>query len=516
MRVSTAIVLCLGIAAAARCDTIVLSNGKQISGIVESNGTGMVRIRTGEGLVSLPKTAVAKIIRSGANENVQVELTATARTGNLTAINRALQKGEAATTAALVDALTANASAIVSRSSTATVSDIETFAGWWRLNAQGSAELALLVADLYAARGEFEPASEIVLGIPQSTFLQSVELRGRVAATLMNCTDKLIESSREDLTTRSLALLTLLESDAPSSASAVLLKIRASRNLLEEHRYADAVRVFATDLPSHGVALVRRQLMDVLDATHKACDTTATAEATSAILQHFSDWFGTEELARLRTEAALSLARCARYQEAFAQADLLSAADADKGAVLQHRVELEKRLAESANAPLSQYKAAVWAREMGLSDEAQRLLTTLSTNPMLAENVQLQQQLLEMDRAKADLQKLTQLYEEAKYKEVLGGIADFRSRHSDPELLRRAMELEQLTKYAQWNGDKRVTGQGEAAYQNAERLFNQARYAEASQQALKIVADYPNSPQAHKADKLLDKIAAAQKRAPAR
>lgn len=495
-------------------DVVTLKTGKQISGVVETDQRGMVRITTGDGVVSLPRSLVASISKQSAATNRSLEIEGAAHSGDFHALTAALSRLDPSSTSSAVAALVDNASPLLEHAANANLPDLDSIEAWAHtaFSSNPPPSLQLLLAQLRARSGDSEHAAELVLSLPTSGYLQSAELRRFLAETLLVCSEKLIDSPREDLTSRTLALLTLVQTDAPTTAAAVLLKIRASRNFAQEHKWSEAVELFASGVPSQGVALVRRQLFDILHTAENAHDTTGTAAAGAAILGSFATWFGNDERASLQQTTAVALAECGRYDEAFAIADNLSSTDADRGAQLQHRAELIRRRSQLDDQPVPRYKLAVWAREMGLLDEAARLLDELRSEPLVSENVQLQLQLLELERGKTELQRLTDLYKAAKYQELARSLAAFRARYSDPELLRRALELEQFAKYAQWNGGKRLTGQGEAAFQNAQRLYNQAKYAEAVEQSAKILADYPNSPAAQNAARLKEKADEAMKK----
>jgi tetratricopeptide (TPR) repeat protein len=295
--------------------------------------------------------------------------------------------------------------------------------------------------------------------------------------------------------------------DAPTTEAATLLKIRASRHLASIGKYADAVNVLG-GVQQSGASIIRRQLQWLLDSSATEHNTTGTAEAGLAILQQFASWFPADEQARFYNVTAIALAQIDRDDEARAVADQFARIDAETAASLQHEVEFLRRRKQIAQTdPVARYKLGVWAREMGLFEEATSLFDSLRTEPVVAENALLQMQLIELDRGKRELERINDMYKAERYDEVIKAVRDFQTHYSEPQLTRRAAELEQLAKYGQWSRAKRLPNQAQAAYQNAERLMNQGRIDEARAEAMKVVADYPGSPAAKQAEILLEKVA---------
>lgn len=488
-------------------DQITLNNGKTISGLVEADQHGQVRVRTPEGLVTLPRSSVIKITRQTVSDNTVITIDAAAQHGDLAAVTALLQKLDPVSSGTARDSILAHADALEENARSQSSADVEAFALWCQsFPPDAAASLKLLVARLHTSRGETQQAAHLLLSLPTGPLMHSQQLRRRLASALVDCCEQLIELPHDELTSRSFSLLNAIETDAPTTYAATLLKLRASRNLALERRWNESIQILASSTSPIGAAQMRKQLVWVLNRTRQENDTTGTAAAGLAILNTFEDWFNDVEIADMRISTALALAQTGRYTEAQSIADGLSQDAPDAGAELQHRIEFLQKRAATGNAdPLERYKLGVWARKMGLHEEASSIFNALRNEPVVAENALLQLQLLELEQGRKEIEGLTSLYKLEKYPEVITGIEKFRQRYSDPELTRRVSEIEQLAKYAQWNHGKRLPDQADAAFQNAQRLYNQGKFSDSVEQLNKVLLDYPKSAAAKQAAALRDK-----------
>jgi len=496
------VILC-SISTHGRADSVTLHSGRVITGTVETEGPRQVTVRTSAGLLSFENGQVARVERSSKESNQRAAVLSYLQKGDLdTALGLLGEKAQAPGTIAL---LLQHKEAILRAAPRHLKSSADSLAAAVATPAATQGEI-LFAAQYMAGRKEYEKAATYLVQLRPSVL--APDERKAAVDVVAACGEWLVRNPQHEVAMGTLTLLRDPQFGTSAGSATVLLQFSAAQELARRGNFLQAVEMTrAIDGPGKA-SLLRQHLDSLLEQATKSADKAVAADVAGAILEHFSQWFSGARRAELIRTAALAHAANGNYSAATQLADGLSKEDADAGANLAHRIEFLKRRADTLdkNDPVATYKLAVWAREMGLLDEANTLLGSLSSEVTMAENVRLQLQILELDRGKRELDEIRKQYGAGKYDEAQKALSSFRSRYAATELQQKALELTELVRYREWTAAQRAPAQAEASYQHAERLYNQGKLAEALESANKVVAEYINTPAGDKAAVLRDKV----------
>jgi tetratricopeptide (TPR) repeat protein len=498
----------LAVASAAlstQADTLRLSGGSVVSGVVEAETADRVTIRTSEGLVSFPRSQVLQIERASANERLRVQADLAARTGRLAQWLRAHGAQTSGPMAAEVDRiLISHAESIAREFSKTPASDVILLASYLDDRPTSPpASARVLMARIHAERGQFSEATRWLEGVHQDALTAVPNLKSWAVGFLKERIRNALDANQPEFGLEYIALLASVAPESLGRVTSVPLVLARAGQLAAQGRPTEAIRVLKVDLEPMSAAIAFREAMRITSASV----TESTVSEQLAVLRAFLDSFQGEqydgETVPFLDQLARLLIAQGEFGEARRIAARLGAVDADAAAPFEHRIELERRRREiPPDDLLAIYRLARWAAERGLQEEARELLRQASADPNLRENAELQLQAMQLDIERKALDRVVSAFESRDFAQTLRLAAEFRSNYPSSSLLTRVRTMEEVSRFRLQRQERLRPQQADAAYQNAERLYYQGRYSEAIEALNRLEADFAGLPASQRADQL--------------
>lgn len=488
-------------------DKVVLHSGREIVGKVKNQTPREITIQTQAGRVTLPSSQVKKVEKQSAAQTEAEQFAVLARSGRLEKIYPLLKEQvlpykdaelwsqrEAYWKNAPDDSFEAVAALIV-------------YAG-----AEGHAAnppFELWVARYFSARGEQVKALSWLAPVR----FQDIPANFRQAALdiLLASKDALLADVNSRESQSGFALLAGLQQHDPSGHASLLLQMKASEKLARQGNTSQAISLLQPGNLAQTPHALHEQILRILRSAPS--NTTETAVTAYQVHQKLGPSLRLDQRLELATLAHQALLAVRLFSQATSVADAVSGFAPDAGARLQHLATYRERLwLAGPHDPVGRYKAAIFARQMGLYQDAATELRDLLKYSAVAENARLQLDLVLLEQGRQQLAQLKARAESLSMDQLSKEIESFRKEHPEEELQRRASELLEISRYREWSNAKREPAQLEAAIQQAERLYNQGRYQECVDACARLSADADGAPTLLRISRLRDRATTALQR----
>jgi len=497
-------------------DTITLKSGSIISGVISSKTGTQVSIKTTQGVVTLSMAAVQTIEQSPIEEQRLKDIETALRGGKLDSVYSSLSPltSNSEQTSA-VELLDMSAQSLLRNRDAVSPETTKLISDWARKYPQRLG-LQTLAAVLNLKTLDSNSAFAALERVPHMYFAQAPWAADAIQDALETAiAEKLAAGGTHEL-------FELIEKSArftttanPSSTATVLLRFAAARKLAASGETSRAIELVGLEKATPALSAAKFAMGLFQAAVEKHELPVGIVEAGDMLLKHFAAQLSPTDLTfacRASSQAALTFRD---YNKAVTFSDSLSKFLPDAGAHLQHEIEFQRRKAMlKSDDPLGRYRLGVWAREMGLIDEARSLITPLLSHKLLAENVRLQIDLIDLQDGLRELEKLEELLQHQHYGKVVEGCRQFKRRYADPSQQKKATDFEELAKYRLWAKSSNAEGLAEAALQTAERLMLQRRYQECIEQLNRIKIEFPGRESEKRVESIRTKVELYMKQSP--
>lgn len=478
-------------------DTIRLSGGRVVSGVVETETSSQVTIRTGEGLVSFPRSQIQQVQRAAPADRLRVQAELAARSGKFAAFLREQSGVTSGIATENIDPIIAQQAENLAREfGRAPAADVVLLTAYLTDRPTSApASVRVAMARIQAERRQFAEASRWLRDVNPDALTPTPDLQAWAVGFLKEQIRQALQNNEPEFGLECLAHLARLAPEAVAKSTSVPLVLARSSQLAAQGLPTEAIRVLKVDLEPMSSAIA---FQEALRIARKALEEAEDHERI-AILRAFLYSFQGEQYDGESRDLLHQLAQLLIAQGEFAEARKialrLGAVDADAAASFEHRIEFEMRRRETdANDPLSIYRLGCWAAERGLQEEARTMLRQAAKAPELRENAELHLQAMQLAIEREEFDRLVAAFEARDFPSTIKKAATFRQMYPASTLLQRVRTMEEVARFQLERQARLAPQQADALYQNAERLYYQGRYRDAIEILNRLDSDFAGTP----------------------
>lgn len=490
-------------------DTIVLHDGRAVSGKITGETAGVVTIDAPNGRFTFSRDKILTATKETPVRNQVREVEVLLAKGNVDAAVALLQKDTLraelspdALNNTFIRLLQPIAVGVISTSATAAI-----LAESFSVNNNTSAELLLFAAALSVDSENQDQALGLMRQIEQNVPTRLNWPAATISGLINRIADAAVQRNYGSIVAISASLSNRLPLPPETSSTSHLNVYGQIEGLMRKKQFLQATALFSPELFLYRadlfVPLAERLMIAVLAAPATDSSLAALESARITLIPYMDTNF------RLRCLKVLinRLMEAQRTEAAQIIVDHVATQDADIGSTLQHLLEFQKQRAGlPQDAPMEVYKLAAWGRSMGLLDESRELFTTLRTDPRFSETADLQLAIINNAKAHNKLQELKRLYDMNEIDRLKSESADFLRTSPPEDFAQQARDLLQLADFQDWSARRSSQGKAEAEFQQAERLANRREFDKALVHLNRIQLDRESTEAAKKANALRTRI----------
>lgn len=488
---------------------MTLSDGRTVSGILDTQTRDRITIRTSEGVLTFLAGQVTRVEEEdrSANSFYTLQL-AVGRGDYLTALQiRDGMSSDSAWGKRADEEILRAGQQILDRARSAPAVEGAEFAA--RLRARGDqlpASLRILLARYFAARGDSADATAELIRLPDSG-RRDPYARALASSLLRAQLQRSLEKQDPDVAIDAISSLGELVSDDSTSAAMPLLYLNEVSRRTRQQDFGGALAILAQNVVPSTPGVAAEEISRILDVAEKTTSGPTLIALYPIAEQSLNASGMRNDLINTYERHANALAQAGRFDDADRVAAAESILNPDLGARVTHRIELARRRSSiKSDDALAHYKLGIWAREMGLEDDAIAEMQVATRAPQLQENANLQIRLIKLNREKAGYEVAAKLFNDRQFPQAAAAAEKFRRAYPESEFASKAATLIELAKYSQQRDKDMRPAEAEAIYQNAERLYFQDKQDDAFDLVNKLEAEYGETAAGKKAHALRERI----------